>query len=206
MTSILHKATFRQSAEKLNQLPPDSVAEVAFAGRSNAGKSSALNALTARRKLAHVSKTPGRTRLINYFEVMPGRFLVDLPGYGYAQVPGDMKRAWARLLTGYLNERQQIRGLVVLMDVRHPLTALDEQLLDWFTATGKPVHVLLTKADKLSRSRASMQLQKVVNKLRATRRSCTVQLFSSVNKTGVEDAQAVISGWLDHNDATEHLE
>ena len=193
MTSILHKAVFRQSAEKLSQLPGESIAEVAFAGRSNAGKSSALNALTARRRLAHVSKTPGRTRLINFFLVM---FLVDLPGYGYAQVPGDMKRQWARLLTGYLNTRQQIRGLVVVMDVRHPMTPLDLQLLDWFTATGKPVHVLLTKADKLSRSRAAAQLQKVAHVLHADYSGCSVQLFSSSSKLGVQEAQAVISDWL----------
>ena len=196
MTSILHKAVFRQSAEKLSQLPGESIAEVAFAGRSNAGKSSALNALTARRRLAHVSKTPGRTRLINFFEVGPAMFLVDLPGYGYAQVPGDMKRQWARLLTGYLNTRQQIRGLVVVMDVRHPMTPLDLQLLDWFTATGKPVHVLLTKADKLSRSRAAAQLQKVAHVLRADYSGCSVQLFSSSSKLGVQEAQAVISDWL----------
>ena len=131
MTSLLQQAVFRKSAEKLSQLPKDSICEVAFAGRSNAGKSSALNALTGRRRLAHVSKTPGRTRLINFFEVAPDSYLVDLPGYGYAQVPGDMKRQWARLLTGYLDQRRQIRGLVVVMDARHPLTPLDLQLLDW---------------------------------------------------------------------------
>lgn len=196
MTCILHKANYRQSAEKLNQLPVDSVAEVAFAGRSNAGKSSALNALTGRRRLAHVSKTPGRTRLINFFEVQQGKFLVDLPGYGYAQVPGDMKRQWAKLLTGYLNGRQQLCGLVVLMDVRHPLATLDVQLLDWFAATGKPVHVLLTKADKLSRSRATMQLKKVETQLRAEYPACTVQLFSSNSAVGVEQAQQVVCRWL----------
>ena len=113
-----------------------------------------------------MSKTPGRTRLINFFEVQESSYLVDLPGYGYAQVPGDMKRHWARLLTGYLNQRRQINGLVVVMDARHPMTPLDQQLLNWFAATGKPVHVLLTKADKLSRSKAAAQLQKVRSALR----------------------------------------
>jgi GTP-binding protein len=192
----LHKAAFRQSAEKLTQLPADSSFEVAFAGRSNAGKSSALNALTGRRRLAHVSKTPGRTRLINFFAVSSNAYLVDLPGYGYAQVPGDMKRQWARLLTGYLNERRQIRGLVVVMDVRHPMTPLDCQLLDWFAATGKPVHVLLTKADKLSRSQAAAQLRKAQMVLRKGYPDCTVQLFSSSSKLGIEDAQQIICDWL----------
>ena len=196
MTSLLQQAVFRQSAEKLTQLPPDSICEVAFAGRSNAGKSSALNALTGRRRLAHVCKTPGRTRLINFFEVQESSYLVDLPGYGYAQVPGDMKRHWARLLTGYLNQRRQINGLVVVMDARHPMTPLDQQLLNWFAATGKPVHVLLTKADKLSRSKAAAQLQKVRSALRKEFHGCTAQLFSSSNKLGVEDARRIISQWI----------
>ena len=174
----------------------ESIAEVAIAGRSNAGKSSALNALTGRRKLARVSKTPGRTRLINFFEIDRNTFLVDLPGYGYAQVPGEMKRQWAQLLTGYLNQRRQICGLMVVMDVRHPMTPLDQQLLSWFAATGKPVHVLLTKADKLSRSQAATQLRKVETTLRKDYPGCSAQLFSSSGKLGVLDAQAVIRGWL----------
>ncbi len=196
MTSRLHLATFSKSAEKLNQLPAESAAEVAFAGRSNAGKSSALNTLTGKRKLAHVSKTPGRTRLINFFAIDRNTYLVDLPGYGYAQVPGDMRRQWAGLLTGYLNQRRQIRGLVVVMDVRHPMTPLDIQLLEWFAATGKPVHVLLTKADKLSRSQAATQLRKVEARLRKDYPGCSVQLFSSSGKLGVAEAQHVIEGWL----------
>jgi GTP-binding protein len=197
VTCLLNRAVFRQSAEKLVQLPHDSLAEVAFAGRSNAGKSSALNALTGKRKLAHVSKTPGRTRLINFFELAARTYLVDLPGYGYAQVPGDMKRQWARLLTGYLAKRQQICGLVVVMDVRHPLTPLDRQLLEWFAATGRPVHVLLTKADKLSRSQASAQLKKVQMVLRDDYPGCTAQLFSSSARQGLEQARETISGWLE---------
>ena len=196
MTSLLRQAIFRKSAEKLSQLPAESKAEVAFAGRSNAGKSSALNALTGRRRLAHVSKTPGRTRLINFFEVDRAAFLVDLPGYGYAQVSGDMKRQWARLLTGYLHQRRQIRGLIVVMDARHPMTPLDHQLLDWFTATGKPVHVLLTKADKLSRSQATAQLRTVQAALRKDYPHCTAQIFSSDTKQGLEEAQQIVSGWL----------
>ena len=195
MTSLL-QAVFHKSAEKLSQLPAESMAEVAFAGRSNAGKSSALNALTGRRKLAHVSKTPGRTRLINFFEVDSGAYLVDLPGYGYAQVSADMKQQWSRLLTGYLHERQQIRGLIVVMDVRHPMTPLDRQLLDWFSATGRPVHVLLTKADKLSRSQNAAQLRKVQVNLRKDYPGCTVQIFSSSTKQGLEEARHIITSWL----------
>jgi len=195
MTSLL-RAVFHKSAEKLSQLPAESMAEVAFAGRSNAGKSSALNALTGRRKLAHVSKTPGRTRLINFFEVDSGAYLVDLPGYGYAQVSADMKQQWSRLLTGYLHERQQIRGLIVVMDVRHPMTPLDRQLLDWFSATGRPVHVLLTKADKLSRSQNAAQLRKVQLNLRKDYPGCTVQIFSSSTKQGLEEARHIINSWL----------
>ena len=196
MTSLLKQAVFFKSAEKLNQLPPESIAEVAFAGRSNAGKSSALNILTGRRKLAHVSKTPGRTRLINFFQVAPDAFLVDLPGYGYAQVPGDMKKHWARLLTGYLGSRPQICGLVVIMDARHPMTPLDVQLLDWFRVTGKPVHVLLTKADKLPKSKAASHLAEVVSILDKEYAGYTVQLFSSTSKLGVKEADATINEWF----------
>ncbi len=196
MTSILRQAVFLQSAEKLNQLPTESIAEVAFAGRSNSGKSSALNVLTGKRRLARVSKTPGKTRLINFFTLGRAAFLVDLPGYGYAQVPGDMKRNWARLLTGYLSSRPQICGLVVVMDVRHAMTPLDIQLLDWFKVTNKPVHVLLTKADKLSKSRALAQLATVESVLRREYQGYTAQLFSSTSKLGLEQADAAINGWF----------
>ena len=196
MTSLLRQAVFLQSAEKLNQLPTESIAEVAFTGRSNAGKSSALNILTGKRRLAHVSKTPGRTRLINFFQVAPAAFLVDLPGYGYAQVPGDMKKHWARLLTDYLGSRPQICGLVVVMDARHPMTPLDIQLLDWFKVTGKPVHILLTKADKLSKSQAAAQLVKVKTVLREEYEGYTAQLFSSASKLGLQEAEAAINEWF----------
>ena len=196
MTSLLRQAVFLQSAEKLNQLPAESMAEVAFAGRSNAGKSSALNVLTGRRRLAHVSKTPGRTRLINFFQVAPHAFLVDLPGYGYAQVPGDMKRHWVRLLTGYLGSRPQICGLVVVMDARHPMKTLDIQLLDWFKETGKPVHVLLTKADKLSKSEAAAHLAKVKTILHEEYEGYSAQLFSSSKGLGIKEAETTVDGWF----------
>lgn len=197
MTSILHKASFALSAEKLSGLPANSHAEVVFSGRSNAGKSSAINALTGRRQLARVSKTPGRTRLINFFELAPATFLVDLPGYGYAKVPGEMKRGWEALLSGYLKTRDQICGLVVIMDVRHPLTELDRQLLEWFRPRNRPVLLLLTKSDKLSRSRAAVQLQSVKKRLGDRYPGLTAQLFSSSSRIGVEQADAVICQWLE---------
>ncbi|MEX0960791.1 MAG: ribosome biogenesis GTP-binding protein YihA/YsxC [Burkholderiales bacterium] len=196
MTHLIEHASFSLSADSPSGLPSDSVAEVAFAGRSNSGKSSALNAITGRRGLARVSKTPGRTRLINYFSLGGGRYLVDLPGYGYAAVPGEVKKHWADLLSLYLQTRDPLRGLVLLMDIRHPLTALDERMLDWFVPTGKPVHVLLTKSDKLSRSRATAQLSEVRSALSRRSAMCSVQLFSSSSKQGVEEARESIGGWF----------
>jgi GTP-binding protein len=184
------------SADALAGLPADSAAEVAFAGRSNSGKSSALNAITGRRGLARVSKTPGRTRLINYFCVDDGIYLVDLPGYGYAEVPGATRKHWAELLSGYLGTRPSLRGLVLLMDARHPLTVLDRQMLEWFVPTGRPIHVLLTKADKLSRSRAAAQLQSVCAALARLSSTVTVQLFSSHSRLGVDEARGMIATWL----------
>jgi GTP-binding protein len=186
--SLLARAQFLIGAAKLEQLPADHGWEVAFAGRSNAGKSSAINALTGRRKLAFVSKTPGRTQQINYFAIDEDRYLVDLPGYGFAKVPLEVQSQWAQLLSAYLRYRAALRGLVVIMDVRHPLTPLDQQLLDWFAPTGKPVLVLLTKADKLTRQEAAKQLQAV----RSALNQCEVMLFSSVSGTGVEEARKFV--------------
>jgi GTP-binding protein len=165
---------------------------VAFAGRSNAGKSSAINALTNRRRLAFVSKTPGRTQQINYFALGEDRYLVDLPGYGFAKVPLAVQGLWERLLSAYLRTRAALRGLVVIMDVRHPLTPLDRQLLDWFAPTGKPVLVLLTKADKLTRQQAVAQLEAV----RKALNECEVILFSSVSGLGVEAARGFVERLL----------
>jgi GTP-binding protein len=196
LTHLIERASFSLSADSLTGLPTDSVAEVAFAGRSNSGKSSALNAITGRRGLARVSKTPGRTRLINYFGLDGGLYLVDLPGYGYAAVPGEVKKHWADLLSHYLQTRESLGGLVLLMDIRHPLTELDLRMLDWFVPTGKPVHVLLTKSDKLSRSRAVAQLGRVRSALSRRCALCSVQLFSSSSKQGVEEARATIGAWF----------
>jgi GTP-binding protein len=190
--SLLARAQFVMGVAEPGQLPPDRGWEVAFAGRSNAGKSSAINALTNRRRLAFVSKTPGRTQQINYFALGEDRYLVDLPGYGFAKVPLAVQGHWERLLSAYLRTRAALRGLVVIMDVRHPLTPLDRQLLDWFAPTGKPVLVLLTKADKLTRQQAVAQLEAV----RKALNECEVILFSSVSGLGVEAARGFVERLL----------
>jgi GTP-binding protein len=169
--------------------------EIAFAGRSNAGKSSAINTLANHNRLAYVSKQPGRTQLINFFSLGNDAYLVDLPGYGYAKVPEDTRKHWQQLLSTYLSQRDALYGLVLVMDARHPLTPLDCQMLDWFCISGKPVHVLLTKADKLSRSE-SMKTFAMVRKELKKWANTSVQLFSSLKKQGVEEAEAVIGGWL----------
>ncbi len=191
-----HQAHYVASAHGLQELPPDEGVETAFAGRSNAGKSTAINVLTDQRRLAFSSKTPGRTQLINFFEVEPGRRLVDLPGYGYAAVPERERRRWGEVVAAYLAGRRSLVGLVAIMDVRHPLTPLDEQLLDWFLPAGKPVHILLTKADKLSRNEAARQLAAVRKALDLRPGEHSVQLFSSLDRQGVEAARETLAGWL----------
>lgn len=191
---LLKDIAFFTTVADLSELPP-SDAEVAFVGRSNAGKSSVINTLARRNRLAFVSKTPGRTQHLNFFSLGTGRFLVDLPGYGYAEVPGAMKRYWQGLLADYLQTRAQLRGLVVVMDIRHPLTPLDVQLLDWFAPTCRPILVLLTKADKLNRQQVVTQLRKVSAVL-AHQPQVTVQVFSATAKTGVKEADTVLENWF----------
>jgi GTP-binding protein len=193
---LFQNATFYISAHHLSDLPPPVGIEVAFAGRSNAGKSSALNTLANHNRLAYVSKQPGRTQLINFFSLGNDRFLVDLPGYGYAKVPASMRAHWQMTLSKYLSHRSTLNGLVLVMDCRHPLTPLDRQMLDWFAPSGRPIHVLLTKSDKLSRSSANQTLQAVKKELQTTWGNCTIQLFSSLKKQGVEEAETVIGAWL----------
>lgn len=198
---LFQNATFYISAHHLRDLPPPTGMEVAFAGRSNAGKSSALNTLANHNRLAYVSKQPGRTQLINFFSLGNDRFLVDLPGYGYAKVPVAMREHWQLTLSKYLSERRTLGGLVLVMDCRHPLTPLDRQMLDWFSPSGKPIHVLLTKSDKLSRNAANQTLQAVKKELQGTWNNCTIQLFSSLKKQGVDEAEKVIGAWLNENSA-----
>ena len=189
---LFDRATYVASAHDLEQLPPDVGAEVAFVGRSNAGKSSAINTLANHKRLAFVSKTPGRTQLINFFSLGDNRTLVDLPGYGYAQVPARVKAHWQNVMAAYVSTRSALSGLVLIMDARHPLKALDIKLLDWYLPTGKPVHCLLTKADKLSKSDQALTLRGVARQLESAGHNATLQLFSSLKKEGVEEAERAI--------------
>jgi GTP-binding protein len=192
-------AEFTTSAPSLKQCPEDSGCEVAFAGRSNAGKSSAINTLTRQRGLARISKTPGRTQLINFFAVAEGRRIVDLPGYGYAKVPKAMKAEWDKHLAEYLQQRNSLGGLILLMDIRHPLQDYDQQMLNWAAQAGLPVHVLLTKSDKLKRGPAQNMLLKVEQRLRDMdpgRTLLSVQTFSSLKKDGLPQLEAQLSHWL----------
>jgi GTP-binding protein len=193
---LFSKAVFFTTVNHLRDLPLHGGREVAFVGRSNAGKSSAINTLANHVRLAYTSKTPGRTQHLNYFDLGDHRFLVDLPGYGYAKVPPDIKAHWEGLLSDYLQTREALCGLVVIMDARHPLTELDEKMLDWFAPTGKPVHILLTKSDKLSRQQATLTLNRVKAHLAEYFPHCTVQLFSSLKKTGTDEAESVIASWF----------
>ena len=194
--ALLGVSRFLASAHDLNELPPDVWREIAFAGRSNAGKSSAINALTNRRKLAFVSKTPGRTQTINFFECGAHRRLVDLPGYGYAGVPQRERAHWGRLISAYLERRSSLKGLVLFADARHPLGVLDEALLEWYAPSGQPVLVLLTKADKLGRRDATTALETAQENLARRSPAATAQLFSAVKGTGLPAAQRVLQGWL----------
>lgn len=190
------RARFLTSAAQLSQLPAPDRPELAFAGRSNAGKSSALNALCGRRQLARVSRTPGRTQLLNFFELAEGR-IVDLPGYGFAKVPKDLRAGWGGLIEGYLLGRECLRGVVVVMDSRHPLTDFDRAMLGWSRARGLPCHALLTKADKLTSGAARKTLREVENALPGLHPQCSVQLFSAHDNTGVEEARKLLGGWLE---------
>lgn len=195
--NLFQNAKFFTTVNHLKDLP-DTPAEIAFAGRSNAGKSSAINALTNHVRLAYVSKTPGRTQHINFFELANGGFMVDLPGYGYAQVPEAVRAHWVKLLGDYLQRRRQLIGLVLIMDVRHPLKALDIQMLDFFHATGRPVHILLSKADKLSKNDQIKTLSAVKKMLKpyAERQQIGVQLFSSLKKQGLDEVNGVVGAWF----------
>ena len=189
----LAQAAYVLSVHDPRELPPPGIPELAFAGRSNAGKSSAINALAGRRRLAFVSKTPGRTQLINFFSLAGRAFLVDLPGYGYAGVPGAVRDHWRTLVGGYIAERTSLAAVVVVMDIRHPLTPLDRTLLEWLRAAGRAVHVLLTKADKLSAQAARNTLDRVRRELATSCPGATAQLFSSLKRTGVEDAAQALA-------------
>jgi GTP-binding protein len=192
LVNPFHGATFLTTVNDPNLLPESSSPEVAFVGRSNAGKSSAINTLCNRNRLAFVSKTPGRTQHINYFSLGVNGFMVDLPGYGFANAPIAVKRHWDGLIGTYLQNREQLRGLILIMDSRHPLKDSDHELLAWFTPANKPVHVLLTKCDKLSRQIRIETLRKVREELAKLPIQTSAQLFSSLSREGLEEAIAAI--------------
>lgn len=205
--NLFQNAKFFTTVNHLKDLP-DTPAEIAFVGRSNAGKSSAINTLTNHVRLAYVSKTPGRTQHINFFELENGNFMVDLPGYGYAQVPEAIRAHWVKLLGDYLQQRRQLIGLILIMDSRHPLKALDIQMLDFFHITGRPVHILLSKADKLSKNDQIKTLAAVKKSLNpyTERQKISVQLFSSLKKQGMDEVNQVVGSWFDaHREEIENL-
>lgn len=197
MSELYRSAHYTVSATQLSQLPPDEGYEVAFAGRSNAGKSSAINTITGIKALARISKTPGRTQMINFFQLDDERSLVDLPGYGYAKVPEKMKLKWQSTLSKYLETRQALRGLMLMMDIRHPLKPFDLQMLSWAKEAQLPIHVLLTKSDKLGRGAASNALQQVRRQLTEADLQATVQLFSSLNQQGRDEAIQTLDQWFE---------
>ncbi|MEH6557676.1 MAG: ribosome biogenesis GTP-binding protein YihA/YsxC [Oceanicoccus sp.] len=189
------QAEFRTSAAKLANCPPDDGCEVAFAGRSNAGKSSAINTLTDNKRMARTSKTPGRTQLLNFFDVGEQQRLVDLPGYGFAKVPLTVKEKWQRHLGEYLRERESLAGLILLMDCRHPLQEFDQMMLSWAESCEMPVHILLTKADKLKKGPANSTLLKVQKELEE-QELVSVQLFSALKRTGLDQLREKLQIWL----------
>lgn len=198
--SWLQKTEFLLSAPTFRLCPADSGREIAFAGRSNAGKSSCINAITNQRQLARSSKTPGRTQMINFFHMgNTEQRLVDLPGYGYAAVPESMKKEWQTELEKYLISRQSLAGLVLLMDIRHPLKFFDEQMLYWAKDGGLPVHVLLTKADKLKYGASQEALQQVKKELKKLKLPFSIQLFSALKKQGFDEMRLKIAEWLEYD-------
>ncbi|MHA7854216.1 ribosome biogenesis GTP-binding protein YihA/YsxC [Marinobacter shengliensis] len=193
-----NSARFLISASKLDECPPDIGAEVAFAGRSNAGKSSALNAITANGKLARTSKTPGRTRLINFFTLNKENLrLVDLPGYGYAKVSRDMKDDWQQHLGHYLNDRRCLRGLVLVMDIRHPLTDFDQMMVEWCEHNNLPLMILATKADKLKFGQAKTAMLGIAQKLKPYACVAHLIMFSATSKRGVDECREALTDWLE---------
>lgn len=195
----LRNARFIKSVADLKGLPADDGREVAFAGRSNAGKSSALNAIVGRRGLARISKTPGRTQLLNFFDLGEDRRLVDLPGYGYARVPDAMRRRWGELVQGYLNSRASLAGLFLIMDARHPLKDFDYQLLQWCRAANMPCHAVLTKSDKLGRGALTATHARVARQLEAAGPArFSVQTFSALKGEGLDEARTRLMTWLQH--------
>lgn len=196
--TLFSQIAFLTSVAKLDQLPPADAAEIAFAGRSNVGKSSAINALANRKRLAFVSKTPGRTQTINFFRIDGAARLVDLPGYGFARVPHAVRAGWEQLVGGYLAQRACLRGIVLVMDARHPLTPNDSQLVDWLqdACRGKRLLALLSKSDKLSRNERIAARSAVRERLAREGDAVEVRLFSSLTGEGVDETRELLEQWL----------
>jgi len=194
MTNHYVNARFTISAQNPNQLPEDKGLEVAFAGRSNTGKSSVINVITRQKRLARVSKTPGRTRLLNCFDIGSHRRIIDLPGYGYAKVPESMKRHWGQALEAYFQSRQSLKGLILIVDIRHGLKPTDRQMQEWCEAHDLPLHIVLNKADKLSRGAGLKQMNEL---LTGAGRNQSMQLFSALTRTGLEDLTRKLDEWFE---------
>jgi GTP-binding protein len=206
MSQFYRQAHYTISATQLSELPPDIGLEVAFAGRSNAGKSSAINTITDHKALARISKTPGRTQMINFFALDDSRTLVDLPGYGYAKVPEQMKIRWQQNLGQYLDTRESLQGLMIMMDIRHPLKQFDIQMIRWSNQKDLDVHILLTKSDKLKHGAAMATLHSVLAEIKKLELNASAQLFSSLKKTGRDEAIAKLDSWFLLNETSPELE
>lgn len=196
MSNLFSHCEYLTSAYKTSQLPEDDGMEIAFAGRSNSGKSTTINALTNHRGLAKVSKTPGRTQLFNCFEFKPNKRLVDLPGYGYAKVPIKMRKHWDKEIENYLMKRDSLIGVVIIMDIRHPMKLFDEQMITWAHNSGLHSHVLLNKADKLNNNEIKKTLMKVNKIINGLSESTTCQVFSALRKTGTKELSQVLTPWF----------
>jgi len=197
MNPVYHQAKFLKSSPNLKDTPPDVGKEIAFAGRSNAGKSSAINTLTRQNALARTSKTPGRTQMLNFFEISGQQRLVDLPGYGYAKVPLEVKEKWHQLMEIYLTKRNSLCAIVLVMDVRHPLTEFDWQMVEWCQHTNLALHILLTKADKLTYGAGKNTLLQIQRELKDATIPITIQLFSALKKTGIDEVHQALDALFD---------
>ena len=205
MNHYYQQASFLQSATTRKTMPEESGLEIAFAGRSNAGKSSVINRVCSQKSLARTSKTPGRTQLVNFFQLQDANFLVDLPGYGYAKVPEAIKLEWQKFIESYLTQRNTLRGMVLVMDIRHPMTDYDQAMLRWAQNRRLPVHVLLNKSDKLTRG-AGMNVLLQVRKMLAENGMASVQMFSALKKQGLDECWEVLDKWLGKGTNTQQIE
>ena len=199
MNKLYRQTQYLRSVYSAEHLPAEQGIEIAFAGRSNAGKSSAINTITDHNRLAHVSRTPGRTQMINYFQITDDKYLVDLPGYGFAKVPKAVREHWNLFLDQYFQTRQSLKGLILVMDIRRKLEEQDWQMVEWAVNSEIPLHILLSKADKLKRSEASHLLFKTQKLLEENGVAASLQLFSAKSRLGLEDVHSLLDEWFGIN-------